>query len=444
MQTIPPPFEYRIVEAEGKGTCSGIETARSLIPRDEPFAIVWSDLYPTTQIIPPSTNEILVGTSSTLNCRWKLENGTLSERTGDGCGVVGIFYIATPSALPEVPTNGEFVRFLKDSNLPVTSWEVQGVHEIGTIESYIEFGRTKHRTRYFNEINRVEDSIVKLPKDEAATKLQVDETAWYDYVARKGFRNIPAVRSTNPLRIEFIPGHHPYAIVNNTSQERRHLLKTIFDSLNSLHNIEKSRPDREVERAAYLDKTLDRISLVSGVFPWRNDEQITINGKSVRNFSHETHKAELESAFADISPAKEFVVIHGDPTFSNIIVDSRDGIVKFIDPRGYFGNIKLYGDPRYDYAKLFYSVNGNYDSFNNGDFQLKVNKSNYEYRIGSTGWEDCTEEFRNIPEIDIHELKLIHAFIWLSLTGYVKEDYDGIIVSFLRGCELLEEALGGT
>ena len=39
------------------------------------------------------------------------------------------------------------------------------------------------------------------------------------------------------------------------------------------------------------------------------------------------------------------------------------------------------------------------------------------------------------------EMGLIHASIWLSLTGYVKEDYDAILYSFYKGCQLWTEAI---
>ena len=58
----------------------------------------------------------------------------------------------------------------------------------------------------------------------------------------------------------------------------------------------------------------------------------------------------------------EFNIIHGDPTFSNIII-SKSNKPYLIDPRLKFGKSDYYGDPFYDWAKLFYSVVGSYDNF---------------------------------------------------------------------------------
>lgn len=51
-------------------------------------------------------------------------------------------------------------------------------------------------------------------------------------------------------------------------------------------------------------------------------------------------------------------IIHGDPVFTNILIDERDSI-KMIDMRGKIGDIPtIYGDIFYDYAKIYQSIIG--------------------------------------------------------------------------------------
>jgi hypothetical protein len=51
-------------------------------------------------------------------------------------------------------------------------------------------------------------------------------------------------------------------------------------------------------------------------------------------------------------------VIHGDPVFSNILLD-KFGKIKLIDPRGVLGDkITIFGDIMYDYAKVYQSLLG--------------------------------------------------------------------------------------
>lgn len=56
-------------------------------------------------------------------------------------------------------------------------------------------------------------------------------------------------------------------------------------------------------------------------------------------------------------------LMHGDFCFSNILYDFKSKSIKLIDPRGIdaLGNICIYGDIRYDVAKLAHSIIGMYD-----------------------------------------------------------------------------------
>lgn len=67
-------------------------------------------------------------------------------------------------------------------------------------------------------------------------------------------------------------------------------------------------------------------------------------------------------------------ILHGDFCFSNILYDFRAGKIKTIDPRGLtsHGEKSLYGDIRYDIAKLSHSILGLYDLIIAGYFQVEV------------------------------------------------------------------------
>ena len=64
------------------------------------------------------------------------------------------------------------------------------------------------------------------------------------------------------------------------------------------------------------------------------------------------------------SKAKNIGVIHGDPVFSNCILDRYNNF-KFIDMRGKLGDqLSIFGDTNYDYAKIYQSLIG-YDEILN-------------------------------------------------------------------------------
>ena len=63
-------------------------------------------------------------------------------------------------------------------------------------------------------------------------------------------------------------------------------------------------------------------------------------------------------------------MMHGDFCFSNILYDFKSKSIRVIDPRGLDleGNQSIYGDVRYDVAKLAHSVLGMYDYIIGGNF----------------------------------------------------------------------------
>jgi hypothetical protein len=113
----------------------------------------------------------------------------------------------------------------------------------------------------------------------------------------------------------------------------------------------------------------------------------------------------------------------------------------FIDPRGYFGHTELYGDPNYDWAKLYYSVVGNYDQFNLKNFRLGIHADAVDLTVTSNGWESLEEDLFALSGADPRTIKLLHAVIWLSLTTYAWQDYDSICGAFYNGIYYLEEVL---
>jgi hypothetical protein len=110
-----------------------------------------------------------------------------------------------------------------------------------------------------------------------------------------------------------------------------------------------------------------------------------------------------------------------------------------IDPRGYFGSSKFYGDKDYDWAKLYYSIIGNYDQFNRKNFTLEITESEVLLRVDSNDWEGVEEEFFNATKADKLKIKILHSLIWLSLATYAWEDYDSVCASFYNGLLYLNE-----
>ena len=222
-------------------------------------------------------------------------------------------------------------------------------------------------------------------------------------------------------------------------KKKKKILKQIVNCLKQVHNLESAPVDIDSYRIAYLDKTYDRLKKVRYLVPFANNETVVINGRKCRNIFY--YEQEVEKAVMKYLP-KEFKLIHGDCTFSNIML-KNDSTPMLIDPRGYFGNTEIYGDVAYDWVKLYYSLYSNYDQFNLKRFNLYINKRDVMLEITSNKWEKLEDDFFDFvgDEITPKQMKLLLAITWLSLTTYAWEDYDSICGAFYNGLYYLEEAL---
>ncbi len=438
--------EYELIDARGKkGTCAGIGDALQEIPDGESFMLTWCDLILPPEYELPEEPGNYIGISKDFRCRWKYENGIFEESPSTEYGVAGHFLFKNKSEISEVPEEGEFVRWLSECPGFKGTAERDGFVELplyrtkeyGLISEYPE--EKGGRCRPFNRI-RIEGSrIIKEGIDEQGRALAVRECVWYDRVKDKHFTNIPVIYDTDPLVMERIDGKNIFEY-RFSYDEKLSVLKQLIDCLTGLHGMDSCKADRDSYYEAYIGKTFDRLKKVKDLVPFADEEYVRINGVSCRNVFF--MREELEKAVMAYMPT-EFRFLHGDCTFSNMMLRNGKEPV-LIDPRGYFGHTEIYGDPAYDWVKLYYSIAGNYDQFNLKRFSLTVNESDVQLDIDSNGWEDMEEDFFKLldGQVTKPQMKLLHSIIYLSLTTYAWEDYDSICGAFYKGLLLLDEAMG--
>lgn len=429
---------HKIVDACGKsGTCAGITSALELIPENEPFLFIWSDLIlPKTFDVSTIKNGNHIGLSQDFPCRWRYESDIFEEIPSNNTGVAGLFVFENKDILKDVPLSGEFVRWLSDNNLTFDIIPLFKTKEFGLLSEYEKLPKPKCRP--FNHIYKEDNLIKKEALDKQGKDLAKREYAWYQKANKYGFTSIPKVYGENPLSLEEITGKNIYEYDDLTFDEKNNILKDLISALKQLHSYDSVPFDKNSYNEAYLYKTFDRLEKVKELIPFANEEKIKINGKYCSNVFF--IKDKLEELFSNIK-TNDFVFIHGDCTFSNTLIN-EDKKTIFIDPRGYFGTTEFFGDENYDWAKLYYSLVGNYDRFNLKKFSLKIDDNEITLKIDSNGWEELEDVFfSHLNNINKKEIKLIHSIIWLSLTTYAWEDYDSICGAFYNGLYYLEECL---
>jgi hypothetical protein len=131
-----------------------------------------------------------------------------------------------------------------------------------------------------------------------------------------------------------------------------------------------------------------------------------------------------EECLSFISDTSFKTIIHGDFCFSNILYDFRKNSIKVIDPRclDFKDSHSIYGDLRYDIAKLIHSAVGMYDFIiadrytleyslgdNNIDFSVKINDKINE--LQNLLINKLTKEF----DFKLNEILAITVHLFLSM-----------------------------
>ena len=145
---------------------------------------------------------------------------------------------------------------------------------------------------------------------------------------------------------------------------------------------------------------------------------------------------------------KEFNIIHGDLCFSNMMVDSNLSFIKVIDPRGKFGTYDIYGDPRYELAKLFHSVDGKYDFIIKDLFDIDYNleKTSIRFVIQDRKrdfdlYNVFLDAFSSEIGDDIKQIELIEALLFLSMIPLHGESITHQMAMLGTGLEILNRVV---
>lgn len=196
----------------------------------------------------------------------------------------------------------------------------------------------------------------------------------------------------------------------------------------------------------YLKKTLQRLEQL------KNDErfQTFFNKEMVINGVKYLPLKEICRCLEKLIPemlydVEAFHIIHGDLCFANIMIDSNFSFIKVIDPRGRFGIYDIYGDQRYELAKLFHSVDGKYDFIIKDLFQLKAepDRAVMEFLITERQrdynlYEACLRVFKEEIGADLKKIELIEALLFLSMIPLHGESLEHQYVMLGTGVQILD------
>jgi hypothetical protein len=263
---------------------------------------------------------------------------------------------------------------LELKNMP--SW-----HDFGHVDSYYESRLSHQNLRHFNTLNYDSERglVTKRSINVEAYRHQIrwfrqvpDELAWF----------LPRIYESDDGEVPYITMELlSYPTVSDLFLSKRmdvgawnYVAKKILLIQKSFLKYQfKCSIGRQVAAEIYIEKTRKRILDFYNQRPeaksyWikQLDTKISLDDVLATLENYATYNGLL--ILDALSP------IHGDMCFSNLMYDPRSRHIKLIDPRGEFGVPGIYGDPKYDKAKLMHSYEGAYDFIVTGHYDASVTK----------------------------------------------------------------------
>lgn len=375
---------------------------------------------------------------------------------------VGVFYITNVRLLGtclkesldnENDSMDSFFKAIKKYSLSSPFKYIFARHwfDIGHGEQYFD-AKIDVRPRTFNQI-RIDKERGILTKTSSNKKKLIDEINWYLKLPNNVKYMTPRIYEysteiTNPfVSMEYYSYHtlheiYLYGDLKNKQWEtifKR--IKLVIDDM-SKHTISDEKENIEFSlRDMYLNKTIERLNVLSDNEKFYKffNKSITLNGKKFPSLNEliERLKEIIEKNL--IKNDLKFSVIHGDLCFTNILIDDNFNFLRIIDPRGRFGKYDIYGDSRYEFAKLFHCLEGKYDYIINNLFSINVNETNIEFIIDYN--EKSEEIFKCFLKVfkenlyDIEEIRFIESLLFFSMiplhSESIKQQYAMLATALL-------------
>lgn len=249
--------------------------------------------------------------------------------------------------------------------------------DFGHVQSYFHSRSRMTTERAFNKIS-VEGRILT-KRSSLSSKLHA-ESNWYTSIPNSiraftpQYLGEPDGNPRNGYSLEFLntPSLADLYVFGRMSQLTWD--KIFGDCAVFLDACRLEKPDRSFSMPSssglYGDKVSLRLAKFSNESSIDLDSKWRYNGETVPSINEIVHDL---GQIINESTSPEVSLIHGDLCFSNILFDSRGGHIRVIDPRGEdaFGNFNIFGDQRYDLAKLHHSAIGLYDFIIAGHLQAK-------------------------------------------------------------------------
>lgn len=334
---------------------------------------------------------------------------------------------------------------------PLSAYTVDNWIDLGHTSGLIKLKHELFQTREFNSIH-IDTQIGTLTKSSHDVAKLENEAYWYTELPTKFQTIVPRFISFEKkdglaYLTQELYGYPTLAELYISGEVNTEdwciILRKLFD-LNKLLSSVSSTNENDI-LWLYKTKTNDRLTKLKQNPYWEKTlsyNHVIINNTVYNNLN--LMQKNIYDYCKTLAANAKNTIIHGDFCFSNILFDPSNYLLKLIDPRGSInGKVSLYGDPRYDIAKLRHSVCNMYDLIVNDMFCLNENNGQFtfstlyitDYSYIAEAFDELTKEYG----YDINEIKFIEALLFLSMLPLHSDNITRQKALFIKAITLLNE-----
>lgn len=350
--------------------------------------------------------------------------------------------------------------YLKEA--PISAYEIDDWRDYGDLSSYT--AAIKNRARNFNHITITDqNTIIKSSRN---IKKLDQEINWYLQLDQRLHRYVPKL-------VDYVPGKHyeldyirhewiaeKFVFHNNDPSYWTLLFDRIFDMVDDFEQASSAKHTNESCQNQLRDMTLGKVMRRKAELQKHMDltdtrtkpedrehqarfrriyeaPELRINGTWIKAPTMQELTRQFDLIFEAKDCSRYFRIIHGDLFFGNMFYQPKSGDLKLIDPRGNFGTDGIYGDARYDMAKLCHSVIGKYDYIIFDMFYLiKVEEETVDFELMTGNFNPAIEEMflRKMKSHGIREdqVYFITTCLFLSMLPLHTDNYERTLMLYLQ------------
>ncbi len=374
---------------------------------------------------------------------------------------IGLYYFKNSKLLSSVlnekieKIHGEyqlssyFQKYHEHENIciqKINDWE-----DIGSLDGYMKTNKNNFNCRFFNTLYL--DQLGVLHKKSIYPKI-TSEINWFKYTKNTDFeKTSPKFYDSDRFQDEYGIEFYDYLTLSEyftfyplSEYSKIYIFTSLMEKMIDLYKSNQLNDEKfkKLLKAILIDKTYNRIN------EWArtdiiNKEKVFINNQEYYGIFPLLER--LENSILEIceNSINYISIIHGDPAFSNILFSPRNMLFKLIDPRGDFGIDTIYGDYRYDLAKIRHCYHGRYDEITNDLFEISEITTNDKCDINLKFYKDL--EYLSLDRVlvekgfNVDDIELIEGLLFISMLPLHNDYPDRQIAFFSRGIEILNNQL---